>query len=136
MATLEVALDWLGGYKVLGTAGPRTVTFDRAVQRGGADEGMRAAEGLLLATGACLAITIAAAAQSRGIELGRCRVRVRGETADGPSRVARIAIDAELPDVAPEVARHLIEVAERGCTVANTLRNPPELRITVAAGTA
>jgi putative redox protein len=140
MAVSIVQLKNVDGFTSLISARTHSVVVDRVTERGGNDLGFTGGELLLAAQGGCFATTFFGAAQARGIAVSRFNVTVTGVSEPNPSRYVSIhlAVDVEA-DASDEEIDKLILIAERGCTVSNTLRPGVELGVSrsnalVAAG--
>src|SRR5262249_53703448 len=83
---------------------------------------------LLASIASCFAIAMAYAARKTGADLTDLQVTATA-TYDGP-RFATVAI-ALTSTVAPDTLERLIPLAQRVCYVTNTLRQPPEMTISV-----
>jgi putative redox protein len=124
MSNTEVRVRLVEGFTGMVSARTHTVTVDRRVERGGADLGFTGGELLLAALGGCFLTTLAGAAEARGIVLHRVDVAVRSVEAQGPARYTDVTIDADVDADAPdEEIDKLLVIAERGCTVSNTLKS-------------
>ncbi|MSW35927.1 MAG: hypothetical protein F2838_01580 [Actinobacteria bacterium] len=126
MEDRTVSARWLGGYQVDVVAGDFTVRVDEPERVGGTDTGPQPTDLLLASVASCFVLSLAWAANKRGITLESVGVNVTG-TYEGP-RFSAIAIDVDLP-LPAEQAEALIRSAERVCYVTNTLRRPPELTV-------
>lgn len=129
---IEVEVRQVGPSTAQGEARQHRVLVDRPADKGGADRGMMGGEYLLVALGGCFMSNLLAAVAARGADVRNARVRVVGTLAAAPSRYAQVelTVEADAPD--REQLAKLVEVADRGCIVANTLRHALELRVRVA----
>ncbi len=105
------------------------LTVDRPEPKGGQDKGPMGGEALLMGLGGCFMSNLLAAAIARDIDLRDARAEVEGDLADAPPRytAVRMRVSANCQP-ATELAK-LVLIAERGCIVANTLRNAVELNV-------
>lgn len=123
MANTEVRVRLVDGFTGLISARTHATTVDRRVERGGADLGCTGGELLLAAVGGCFLTTLAGAAEARGIALQRVDLTVRGIEAPSPARYTDVTIAADVDADAPaDEIDKLLLIAERGCTVSNTLK--------------
>src|SRR5215831_12362071 len=108
-----------------------SVTIDRPLDRGGSDRGPMGGELFLASVGGCFMSNLLAAIRARGLKLSGVRTDVAGRIADTPARfeALELVVTAEGPD--REQLERLIEIADRGCIMLNTLRGtlPVNLRI-------
>jgi putative redox protein len=109
------------------------VVMDRPEAKGGGDAGAMGGEMLLASLGGCFMANLIAAAASRGVEVEGLGAVLTGTLDGTPARFTRIAmaISGRAPDGEME---KLIQIAERGCIVRNTLKGSVE--ITVSRGPA
>lgn len=72
--------------------------------------------------------------QNMKISLDRLAVRMSGERAEGPSRIAAISASIEIEgDVPEERLETLLRVA-KGCRMHNTLTRPPKIDVDLTVG--
>lgn len=117
------------------TAGPHAIVVDRSLSNGGTYLGMVGGELLFTAIGTCLMTTLVGAARARNIELTRVEFNVSGEHADAPSRITSIDVEALVEaEATREEIDKLLAIAERGCTISNTVARsaPVQIRRIVA----
>lgn len=120
MTTVNVRL--VEGTMGVASAGPHAIVVDRSLAKGGTYLGMVGGEILLSAIGTCLMTTLVGAAQARGIEVSHLEFNVSAAHEDGPSRYTSIEIDAVVEaDATDAEIDKLLAIAERGCTVSNTV---------------
>ena len=98
------------------------VLIDRPVEKGGADMGPMGGELFLAAVGGCFMSNLLAAAKTRQIEICNVRVEVRGTIADSPSRFSAVELQITADNMDRELLDRLVEIADRGCIMMNTLR--------------
>jgi putative redox protein len=96
--------------------------IDRPEAKGGGDAGPMGGELFLAAIGGCFMSNLLAAVKARGSPVSGVQVEVTGTLVDAPPRFAGVdlRVTAECPD--PELFGHLVEIADRGCIMLNTLR--------------
>lgn len=109
-----------------------TVVVDRPEAKGGTDQGPMGGELFLAAVGGCFMSNLLAAIKTRGAAVSGARVDVVGTLADAPTRYQavelRVAADCEDKDLLEK----LVEIADRGCIMTNTLRGTIDLTVRVA----
>jgi len=112
------------------TAGPHAIVVDRSLSNGGTYLGMVGGELLFTAIGTCLMTTLVGAARARDIQLSRVEFEVSGVHEDAPSRYTSIDIQAIVEaEASSEDVDKLLAIAERGCTVSNTISRGAPIRI-------
>ncbi len=113
-----------------------TVAVDRPVDKGGSDQGPMGGELFLAATGGCFMSTLLAAIRARDAQaqIHDVLVEVEGTLEQSPARFTAIElrVSAECEDRA--LFEKLVDVADRGCIMMNTLRGTLDVRIRVSAG--
>ncbi len=110
------------------------VLIDRPVAKGGSDMGPMGGELFLSAIGGCFMSNLLAAMRARNVEMPGLQTQVTGTLADNaPARFTAVElhVTADSPD--PETLAHLVEIADRGCIMMNTLRDKFDVRIRLAA---
>ena len=113
--------------------GRHRVVIDRPVAKGGGDAGPMGGELFLAAVGGCFMSNLLAAIRAREAEISDVRVQVVASLADSPARFEEIElrVAAESPD--PELLERLVEIADRGCIMMNTLRGKLDVKVRIAA---
>jgi putative redox protein len=129
MSTVRrVSARWDGELRAVVDAGGFQLVVDEPESVGGTDRGPQPTEVLLASIVSCFAIAMAYAARKRGIELPDLRVTAAA-TYDGP-RFSKVAISLTSTLARPTLEA-LIPPAQRVCYVTNTLREPPEITVSV-----
>jgi putative redox protein len=105
-----------------GETSSHRVTMDRPAAKGGADQGPMGGEVLLLGLGGCFMSNLLAAAAAREVTIHNAALEIVGHVMPAPTRYSTIdmyiSMDCENHAIVPK----LVEIAERGCLVANTLK--------------
>jgi putative redox protein len=126
----DVRVKLVEGPMGVATAGPHAIVVDRSLSNGGTYLGMVGGELLFTAIGTCLMTTLIGAARARDIELTRVEFGISGVHEDAPSRYTSITIEAIVEgDVPQEQIDKLLAIAERGCTVSNTVSQGTPIQI-------
>jgi len=108
------------------------VRVDRPGDKGGADEGMMGGEYLLVGLGGCFTSNLLAAIAARQADVRDVRVQVVGTLASAPSRFSEVELTVWARTEDRALLSKLVEIADRGCISANTLRGAVALTVTVA----
>ncbi len=127
MDEMTVALTQSGQTASIARIRDYTVVMDRPSSNGGSDAGPMGGETLLASVGGCFMSTLYAAAQARSVPVEGATCRVTGVFASSPRRFGAIHIEVACDSCPPADLTHLVEVAERGCLVAATLRQGIEV---------
>ena len=130
MADLTVTVTQVGETSTsAGTARKHGVAIDRPADKGGHDAGPMGGELLLLALGGCFMSNLIAAARARDAKVRDLRVDVHGTLASAPPRFQSIAMVVQGRADDDATFDKLIQIAERGCIVHNTLAGAVALEI-------
>src|SRR5579862_8570271 len=98
------------------------VLVDRPEAKGGNDQGPMGGEIFLAAIGGCFMSNLLAAVKAREADVSGVQTEVVGSMADAPTRftAVELLVSADYSD--RELFEKLVEIAERGCILVNTLR--------------
>jgi putative redox protein len=105
---------------------------DRPTAKGGEDRGPMGGELLLAALGGCFMSNLLAAIRSREAAVSNVRATVAGTLSESPSRFEAIEMRVVADSDDRQLLEKLVTIAERGCLVANTLRQAVTLTVRVA----
>lgn len=86
----------------------------------------------LAAIGGCFMSNLLAAVKARGLDISGIRTDVIAELEASPDRFTAVELVVTADQADPEVLQKLIEIADRGCIMMNTLRGKLEVRIRAA----
>jgi putative redox protein len=128
MAERTVRTRWDGGMRAVTHVGGFEVVVDEPERSGGTDTGPQPTDLLLVSVTSCFALAIAFAAKKRSIELAGLDVTAVGHY-EG-LRFARISLSIT-SGTPRDILEQLLPEAERVCYVSNTLREPPELDVSL-----
>jgi len=108
------------------------VVMDRPEAKGGENRGAMGGENLLMALGGGFMSNLLAAAKTRELEIADVNLHITGTLDMAPPRFTEVSmeISAQCNDSAQ--MEKLVTIAERGCIVANTLKNAVVLAISLA----
>jgi len=113
--------------------GQHVVLVDRPVAKGGSDAGPMGGELFLAAVGGCFMSNLLAAIKARKADIGDVRVEVVGALADSPTRFAGVELRVAARTADGDLLEKLVEIADRGCIMMNTLRGKLEVRVLIGA---
>jgi len=107
------------------------VLVDRPEAKGGADQGPMGGELFLAAIGGCFMSNLLAAINARKAEVSGVQTEVIATHADAPPRftAVELLVSAECAD--RELFEKLVEIAERGCIMVNTLKGKIDLQVRI-----
>jgi len=136
---MDIRITFPGGKKVKAEMDGMTVATDQPVKQGGEGEAPTPYALFLASIGTCAGIFILGFCLERniptdGITLTQ-RLKYSPSVVAGGARLAKIAIDINVPDDFPEkYHKALVKVADQ-CAVKKTIMDPPEFEIrTVVRG--
>ena len=72
-----------------------------------------------------------AAIRAREAEISEVRTEVTGTIADSPSRFSAVDLYVTADSPSQELFERLVEIADRGCIMMNTLRGKLDVRIRI-----
>jgi putative redox protein len=133
MATeINASVKQIGPTTSQGNARQHTVLIDRPEAKGGADQGAMGGEWFLVALGGCFMSNLLAAIRAREADVRNVNVSIMGTLEDNPSRFTdvELTITAEYDDA--DLMEKLVTISERGCIVANSIRNAVNLSFKIS----
>ena len=126
---VQVNVRQIGPSASEGTAREHTAVMDRPEAKGGGNSGAMGGEHLLMALGGCFLSNLLAAVQSREAEVSNVNVDIAGTLESAPPHFSAIEMKVSADHNGKEQMEKLITLAERGCIVANTLKDAVKLSI-------
>ena len=108
------------------------VLSDRPEAKGGQDQGPMGGELLLMGLGGCFMSNLLAAVSAREADVQDLHLTIRGTLSETPTRFSAIALEVRGAYADRAAMEKLVTIAERGCIVANTLKNAVTLSLSVA----
>jgi putative redox protein len=109
------------------------VLIDRPVEKGGTDRGPMGGDLFLASVGGCFMSNLLAAIRARGEQISDARLEVIGTIAESPARFSALELYVTADGANPEFLEKLVEIADRGCIMMNTLRGKLDVRIRIGA---
>jgi putative redox protein len=107
------------------------VLIDRPAEKGGADNGPMGGELFLAGVGGCFMSNLLAAIKAREAEISDVRTEVIGTIAESPVRFSAIELLVTAESRDRELLERIVEIADRGCIMMNTLRGKLDLRVRI-----
>jgi putative redox protein len=107
------------------------VLIDRPAEKGGADNGPMGGELFLAGVGGCFMSNLLAAIKAREAEISDVRTEVIGTIADSPARFSAIELHVTAESRDRELLERVVEIADRGCIMMNTLRGKLDLHVRI-----
>ena len=130
---VKIELRRISGTTSQATIGRHQLLIDRPVAKGGSDAGPMGGELFLAAVGGCFMSNLLAAIKARRSDIGDVRVEVVGALADSPARFAGVELRVAAERADRELFERLVEIADRGCIMMNTLRGKLDVRVLIGA---
>jgi putative redox protein len=130
-----VSLRQISATASVASMGDYNVTVDRPVEKGGTGTGPMGGDLFLASIGGCFMSNVLAAIRARNAAVSDVRIEVDGTVSGTPPVFASIVVSITAECADRELLDHLIEIADRGCIMMNTLRGklPVSIRTGVTA---
>ena len=103
------------------------VLIDRPTSKGGDDQGPMGGELFLASIGGCFMSNLLAAIRARDAAVSDVRTEVIGSLAESPARFSSVELCVSANYSDRDLFEKLVEIAERGCIMVNTLRGTLEV---------
>jgi len=114
--------------------GRHRVLVDRPIEKGGTDQGPMGGQLFLASVAGCFISNVLAAIRARESNVSGVQVEVIGTLADdAPARFVKLELLVSAESGDQESLEKLIEIADRGCIMMNTLRSTLEIQIRARA---
>ena len=130
---LKIQLRQISASTSEATIGRHQVLIDRPAAKGGSDAGPMGGELFLAAVGGCFMSNLLAAIRAREAQISDVRVEVVGSLADSPARFSGIELRITAESRDRDLLEQLVEIADRGCIMMNTLRGKLDVRTLIGA---
>ncbi len=108
------------------------VAIDRPAAKGGDDQGPMGGELFLAAIGGCFMSNLLAAIKGRNAEVSGVRTEVIGTLAESPARFTAVELNVTAKYSDREQFEKLVEIADRGCIMMNTMRGKLDINVRIA----
>jgi uncharacterized OsmC-like protein len=136
--SLDVQLEWKGEKRSIAKIREFTIPIDNPREKGGTDEGPMPTELLLASLGSCTMIGFTYFAKKMRVNLRNLRLTVSGIKAEEKNpRFSHINIlaDFEGEDIDSQKLHKLTKLAEKYCTVGNTIKNRTTISVQICPKT-
>ena len=107
--------------------------IDRPSAKGGADAGPMGGELFLTSVAGCFMSNLLAAIKARNAAISGVRIDVAGMLAETPARFESVDLNVTAETADSKALAQVIEIADRGCIMMNTLRGKLDIRIRIGA---
>ena len=115
-----------------GSVRNHTVICDRPEAKGGTNQGPMGGELFLIGLGSCFISNLLAAIQTRESQIADVKASIAGTLEGTPPRFTEISMRISGSFTEKEAFEKLILIAERGCIVANSIKDAIKLDIAIA----
>ena len=109
------------------------VLIDRPSAKGGADAGPMGGELFLASVAGCFMSNLLAAIRARNAAISDVHIDVAGMLAETPARFESVDLNVTAETADSKALAQVIEIADRGCIMINTLRGKLDIRIRIGA---
>lgn len=133
MTTMKIQVRQVSASTSEATFRTHHVLIDRPVEKGGTDRGPMGGDLFLASVGGCFMSNLLAAIRARGEQISDARLEVIGTIAESPARFSALELYVTADGANPELLEKLVEIADRGCIMMNTLRGKLDVRIRIGA---
>ena len=131
MPVITVNLKQLDNATTESTIRGHKVLIDRPTAKDGNDAGPMGGELLLAALGGCFNSNLLAAIRARNLSIDDISIEINGSLADHPQRFESVEMIVRSAYADRDELEKLVTIADRGCIVANSIRNALELTVRV-----
>jgi putative redox protein len=107
------------------------VLIDRPAEKGGADMGPMGGELFLAAVGGCFMSNLLAAVKAREAQISDVRMEVIGTVTGSPACFSAVELHVTADSLDRELLERVVEIADRGCIMMNTLRGKLDLCVQI-----
>ena len=133
MTTMRIQVRQVSASTSEATLRTHHVLIDRPVEKGGTDRGPMGGDLFLASVGGCFMSNLLAAIRARGVQISDAHLEVIGTIAESPARFSALELYVTADGANPELLEKLVEIADRGCIMMNTLRGKLDVRIRIGA---
>ena len=133
MTTMKIQVRQVSASTSEATLRTHHVLIDRPVEKGGTDRGPMGGDLFLASVGGCFMSNLLAAIRARGEQISDAHLEVIGTIAESPARFSALELYVTVDGANPELLEKLVELADRGCIMMNTLRGKLDVRIRIGA---
>lgn len=131
---MSLAVKYLEGTKFEVTCRSHRIITDQPESENGTDQGMTSVELLIASLASCATYYAMTFLRRRIPDLTGLEVRSRWQYSEDPHRVGAIHLTIVSPQVLTEPERRGLLRSIEHCTVENTLKHPPKIRLDVTLG--
>lgn len=130
---MTIQLQQTGASTSEATIRTHKVLVDRPAEKGGADQGPMGGELFLASIGGCFMSNLLAAINARQAKIYGVQTEVNAAMEGTPARFTRVELVVTAEGTDRSQLEKLVEIAERGCIMVNTLRGKIDLHVSIGA---
>jgi putative redox protein len=130
---MTIQLQQISGSTTEASIRTHRILIDRPTEKGGSDAGPMGGELFLASLGGCFMSNLLAAIRARDLAISGVQTEVTGVLADSPTRFESVELRISADTLDRELLDKLVEIADRGCIMMNTLRGKLDVRVKVGA---
>jgi uncharacterized OsmC-like protein len=129
-------ISHLGGWRFNVRCRGHQIVSDQPLEEDGEDTGMTPVELFVSSLGCCIGVYAKMFCERHKIPYEGMKIDLEWKMARNPSRVSEFKATIRLEkDVDPDLAQGILRMVKH-CTVHNTVRDPPEIEISVSSSSA
>ena len=132
-AEINVQLRQIAATTTEAVVGSHRVLVDRPPEKGGSGAGPMGGELFLASVGGCFMSNLLAAIRARELPVSDVHTVVTGIIDGAPARFTALRLQVSAGNTPPDALKKLVEIADRGCIMMNTLRGKLEITIHVGS---
>ena len=130
---IKIAIHQTGASTSEAAIRQHKVAIDRPAAKGGDDQGPMGGELFLAAIGGCFMSNLLAAIKGREADVSEAQTEVIGTLTESPARFTAVELNVTAKYADREQFEKLVEIADRGCIMMNTLRGKLDITVRIAA---
>ena len=130
---MTIQIRQISGSTSEATIRGHAVAIDRPAEKGGTDVGPMGGELFLAAIGGCFMSNFLAAIKARQAQVSNVQTEVTGTIEDSPARFSQIELSVSADCAEGDLLDKLVQIADHGCIMMNTLRDKLDLKVRIAA---
>lgn len=133
---MSMKISHLGGWRFNVRCRGQQIVSDQPLEEDGEDTGMTPVELFVSSLGCCIGVYAKMFCERHKIPYEGMKIDLEWKMARNPSRVSEFKATIRLEkDVDPDLAQGILRMVKH-CTVHNTIRDPPEIEISVSSSSA
>ncbi len=133
---MSMKISHLGGWRFNVRCRGQQIVSDQPLEEDGEDTGMTPVELFVSSLGCCIGVYAKMFCERHKIPYEGMKIDLEWKMARNPSKVSEFKATIHLEkDVDPDLAQGILRMVKH-CTVHNTIRDPPEIEISVSSSSA